>query len=137
VLPPARRHGRKGWTQMEQSAMDERTSTLEYLVVERDELRDAELRGCDYGGVNVSLIFVDAGPGEGPRLHRHAYEEIFIVLEGQPTFTVGAHTVETRAGQIIIVRPGVAHNFVNSREGRLRQIDIRPSGTFVTEWLED
>ena len=59
------------------------------------------------------------------------------MLEGQPTFTVGAHTVETRAGQIIIVRPGVAHNFVNSGEGRLRQIDIRPSGTFVTEWLED
>src|SRR5437763_7568062 len=122
---------------MEQNATDERTSTADYLVVERGELRDAELQGREYGGVNVSLIFVDAGPGEGPRLHRHAYEEIFIMLEGQSRFTVGAHTVEARAGQIIIVRPGVAHNFVNSGEGRLRQIDIRPSGTFVTEWLED
>jgi mannose-6-phosphate isomerase-like protein (cupin superfamily) len=118
---------------MEQSAMDGRTSTGEYLVVERDELRDAELRGCEYGEVNVSLIFVDAGPGEGPRLHRHAYEEIFIVLEGQSRFTVGAHTVEARAGQIIIVRPGVAHRFVNAGEGHLRQIDSHPSGTFVTE----
>jgi hypothetical protein len=58
---------------MEQNAIEERTSALEYVVVERDELRDAELRGCEYGEVNVSLIFVDAGPGEGPRLHRHAY----------------------------------------------------------------
>jgi mannose-6-phosphate isomerase-like protein (cupin superfamily) len=137
VLPPARRHGTKGWTEMEQNATDERTSTRDYLVIERDELRDAELQGREYGAVNVSLIFVDAGPGEGPRLHRHAYEEVFIVLEGQSRFTVGAQTVDARAGQIIIVRPGVAHKFVNSGEGRLRQIDIHPSGTFVTEWLEE
>ena len=122
---------------MKQSAMDDRTSIDEYLVVERDELRASELRGFDYGDVNVSLIFVDVGPGEGPRLHRHAYEEIFIMLDGQSRFTVGAHTVEARAGQIIIVRAGVPHKFVNVGEGRLRQIDIHPSGTFVTEWLED
>ena len=121
---------------MEQNATDERTSTADYLVVERGELRDAELQGREYGGVNVSLIFVDAGPGEGPRLHRHAYEEIFIMLEGQSRFTVGAHTVEARAGQIIIVRAGVPHKFVNVGEGRLRQIDIHPSATFITEWLE-
>jgi len=122
---------------MEQNATDERTSTADYLVVNRGELRDSELQGCEYGGVNVSVIFVDAAPGEGPRLHRHAYEEVFIMLEGQARFTVGAQTVEARAGQILIVRPGVAHKFVNAGEGRLRQIDIHPSGTFVTEWLED
>ena len=122
---------------MEQNALGESTSTRDYLVVERDELRDAELRGSEYGEVNVSLIFVDVGPGEGPRLHRHAYEEIFIMLEGQSRFTVGAHTVEARAGQILIVRAGAPHKFVNAGEGRLRQIDIHPSGTFVTEWLED
>ena len=122
---------------MKQSAMDDRTSIDEYLVVERDELRASELRGFDYGDVNVSLIFVDVGPGEGPRLHRHAYEEIFIMLDGQSRFTVGAHTVEARAGQIIIVRAGVPHKFVNVGEGRLRQIDIYPSSTFITEWLED
>jgi mannose-6-phosphate isomerase-like protein (cupin superfamily) len=122
---------------MEQYALDEGASTRDYLVVKRDQLRDSELQGLDYGTSHVSLIFVDVGPGEGPRLHRHPYEEIFIMLEGQSTFTVGTDTVEARPGQIIIVRPGVAHRFVNSGEGRLRQIDIHPSGTFVTEWLED
>jgi mannose-6-phosphate isomerase-like protein (cupin superfamily) len=121
---------------MEQNATDGRTSTTDYLVIERGELRDAELQGCEYGGINVSVIFVDAGPGEGPRLHRHAYEEVFIMLEGRSLFTVGAHNVEARAGQILIVRPGVAHKFVNAGEGPLRQIDIHPSGTFITEWLE-
>ena len=122
---------------MEQNAVGELTSTCEYLVVERDELHDSELRGCEYGDVNVSLIFVDVGPGEGPRLHRHAYEEIFIMLEGQSRFTVGAHSVEAQSGQIIIVRAGVPHKFVNVGDGRLRQIDIHPSGTLVTAWLEE
>jgi mannose-6-phosphate isomerase-like protein (cupin superfamily) len=122
---------------MEQKNMSEQTSVLDYVVIERDDLPDAELRGFDYGDTNVSLIFVDAGPGEGPKLHRHAYEEIFIILEGRSTFTVGAETVVAGGGQIVIVRPGVAHKFVNSGQGSLRQIDIHPSGTFVTEWLED
>jgi hypothetical protein len=31
----------------------------------------------------------------------------------------------------------VPHKFVNSGDGRLRQIDIHANATFVTEWLED
>jgi len=118
-------------------AKDERASTFDYLVGERDQLRDSELQGREYGGAHVSLIFVDVGPREGPRPHRHAYEEIFIVLEGNSRFTVGTDTVEARPGQIVIVQPGVPHKFVNSGEGRLRQIDIHPSGRLVTEWLQD
>jgi quercetin dioxygenase-like cupin family protein len=121
---------------VEQNAMENQSSVLDYLVIERDQLPESELEGRDFGGANVSVIFVDAAPGEGPRLHRHPYEEIFIVLEGQSRFTVGADTVEARAGQIVIVWPGVPHAFVNSGEGRLRQIDIHPSGHFATEWLE-
>jgi len=117
--------------------MDEKASIVDYIEVERDQLPDAELEGRDHGGAHVSLIFVDVGPGEGPRLHRHPYEEIFIVLEGQATFTVGADKLDARPGQIIIVQPEVAHTFVNSGVGRLRQMDIHASGTFVTEWLED
>ncbi len=64
------------------------------------------------------------------------YEEIFIVLEGQATYTVGSDTVQARAGQVLIVQPGVPHKFVNSGSGRLRQIDIHASDRFVTEWLE-
>lgn len=120
-----------------QDLIDARAAHDDYLVVERDQLPDAELQGRYFGGVDVSLIFVDAAPGDGPRLHRHPYKEIFIVLEGQPMFTVGPATVEGQPGQVIIVRPHVAHKFVNSGAGRLRQIDIHLSGTFVTEWLED
>jgi mannose-6-phosphate isomerase-like protein (cupin superfamily) len=107
-----------------------------YLVVERDQLPDSELQGYLFGGAHVCLIFVDMEPGDGPRLHRHAYEEIFIVLEGQARYTIGPETVDARAGQVLIVQSRVPHKFVNSGSGRLRQIDIHASDRFVTEWLE-
>jgi mannose-6-phosphate isomerase-like protein (cupin superfamily) len=110
--------------------------TPAYMVVEREQLPDSELQGYLFGGAHVCLIFVDMEPGGGPRLHRHAYEEIFIVLEGQATYTVGSDIVQARAGQMLIVQRGVPHKFVNSGAGSLRQIDIHASDRFVTEWLE-
>src|SRR5260370_16975988 len=109
--------------------------TSEYGVVERNQLADSELQGYQYGGAHVCLIFVDEDPGGGPRLHRHAYEEIFIVLEGQATYTVGSDTVQARAGQVLIVQPGVPHKFVNSGGGRLRHIHIPPHPTIDTALL--
>jgi len=110
--------------------------TEDYLVVERDQLADSELEGYQFGGAKVCLIFVDLPPGGGPKLHRHPYEEVFIVLEGEAKFTVGSDTVDARAGQVLMVRPGVAHKFINSGSGQLRQIDIHANDRFVTEWLE-
>ena len=85
-------------------------------------------------GAGVSLIVVDAPPGGGPRLHRHPYEEVFVVLEGTATFTAGDDEIEVRGGQVVVVPAGVAHKFVNS--GRLRQVDVHADGQFATEWLE-
>ena len=108
----------------------------EYIVFDRDQLTDSELQGYVAGGVNASLIFVDNLPGEGVRLHKHPYHEIFILLEGRSTFTVGSKTLDAGAGQIVVVRPDVPHKFVNSGTGRLRQIDVHASPKFITEWLE-
>ena len=100
-------------------------------------------RGDDAGefqghhlGAGVSFIVIDAPPGSGPKLHRHPYEEVFVVQEGAVTFTAGDEVIEAKGGQVVVVPAGVAHKFVNSGSGRLRQIDIHPAGRFVTEWLE-
>jgi mannose-6-phosphate isomerase-like protein (cupin superfamily) len=65
-------------------------------------------------GADVSVIIVDAPPGGGPRLHRRPYEEIFVVQEGELTFTMGDDTVEATGGQIVIAPAGSPHEFVNS-----------------------
>jgi mannose-6-phosphate isomerase-like protein (cupin superfamily) len=108
-------------------------------VVALDELPATatarELVGADHGGAGVCLIFVDAPPGHGPSLHRHPYEEIFVVQEGEATFVAGGEEGIARAGEVVIVPAGVAHSFVNSGDGPLRQLDIHVSPRFDTEWL--
>jgi mannose-6-phosphate isomerase-like protein (cupin superfamily) len=84
----------------------------------------------------VSIIVVDAPPGGGPKLHRHPYEEVCVIQEGTATFTAGDETVVASGGQVVIVPGGVPHKFVNTGEGRLRQVDIHASDRFITEWLD-
>ena len=88
-------------------------------------------------GASVSVIVVDAPAGGGPRLHRHSYEEVFVVQEGSATFTAGDEVIEATGGQVVVVPAGVAHKFVNSGDARLRQVDIHASDHFVTECLND
>jgi mannose-6-phosphate isomerase-like protein (cupin superfamily) len=84
----------------------------------------------------VSVIVVDVPPGSGPRLHRHPYEEVFVIQDGTATFTAGDQTIQASGGQVVIVPGDVPHKFVNTGEGRLRQVDIHASDRFITEWLE-
>jgi mannose-6-phosphate isomerase-like protein (cupin superfamily) len=94
-----------------------------------------ELVGADHGGAGVCIIFVDAPPGDGPGLHTHPYEEIFITLEGEATCVVSGDELVARSGDIVIVPPDTPHAFKNTGDGPLRQIDIHVSPTFSTTWL--
>ncbi len=93
-----------------------------------------EAMGIDIGA-RVSVIAVDAAPGAGPRLHRHPYEEVFVVLEGEATFTLGDERRLVHAGEVVVAPAGVAHAFVNSGTTPLRQVDVHVSPRFETEWL--
>jgi mannose-6-phosphate isomerase-like protein (cupin superfamily) len=87
-------------------------------------------------GASVSFFISRNPPGTGPGLHRHPYEETFIVEDGKVRFTVGEETIEATAGQIVVVPAGTPHKFVNCGAGRLRQISIHPVARMETEWLE-
>ena len=109
-------------------------------------VRPAELRASDfsrecvaeaYGGISASVIFVEAEPGQGPSLHKHAYAEPFFVVEGQATFIDGTNERAVRGGEVLIVSPDQPHAFVNSGTTPLRQIDVHLNPRFVTEWLDD
>jgi mannose-6-phosphate isomerase-like protein (cupin superfamily) len=93
-----------------------------------------ELVGAEHGA-GVCLLFVDARPGDGPSLHRHPYEEIFIIQEGTCRFHVDGEEFDAAAGDIVIAPAGAAHRFVATGDGPLRQIDIHVSASFSTEWL--
>ncbi len=87
-------------------------------------------------GANVSFFIARNLSGTGPELHRHPYEETFIILEGEGRFTVGDVEVEAGAGEIVVVRAETPHKFVNIGDGRLRSVNIHPRERMETEWLE-
>jgi mannose-6-phosphate isomerase-like protein (cupin superfamily) len=93
--------------------------------------------GSQYADMNVSFFLNVAAPGDGPDLHLHPYEEIFIIQEGHVTFTVGDTAIEATAGQIVIAPAGIPHKFINSGIAVLHSINIHPVSRMITEWLEN
>jgi mannose-6-phosphate isomerase-like protein (cupin superfamily) len=113
---------------------------VSYTILNRTDLpfdgNTYEFQGVHYPPAHVSFIWVDMPPGGMVRLHKHPYEEIFIIQEGLATFTVGSDTLEARAGQVIIVPAETPHKFMNMSDRPLKQIDIHVNGRFITDWLE-
>jgi mannose-6-phosphate isomerase-like protein (cupin superfamily) len=97
---------------------------VSYTVLHREDLpydgNTYEFQGVHYQDTNVSFIWVDMSPGGTIRLHKHPYEEIFIIQEGLATFTVGSVTLEARAGQVMIVPAEVPHKFRNLSDQQLK-----------------
>jgi mannose-6-phosphate isomerase-like protein (cupin superfamily) len=117
-------------------ASQEQTQRAAHVVRPDDLPVRGEFEGYAQGGTAISMIFVDAEPGRGPALHRHDYDEVFVVQEGQATMVAGDRELTVSAGDIVVVPAGQPHAFVNSGDGRLRQIDIHLSPRYVTEWLK-
>jgi quercetin dioxygenase-like cupin family protein len=108
-------------------------------VIRQDQLPWSDIArefvGDDHGGVAITFLAVDAEPGQGPALHRHPYDEVLIVLEGEATLSDGNGTRRLSGGDVVVIPAGQPHAFVNSGERRLRQIDVHASAAFSTEWL--
>jgi quercetin dioxygenase-like cupin family protein len=85
-------------------------------------------------GSSVSFYIGTFDAGTGPGLHRHPYDETFIVEAGSATFTVGDETLELEAGQIAVVPAGTPHKFVSGEGFRL--ISITPAERMEQEDLE-
>jgi len=97
--------------------------------------RSRSLEGADFGGVDLSVIFVDLDPGRGPRLHRHAYPEVFVIQEGRAVYTAGEERREVGPGDVVVVPAGVPHRFESAGDVPLRQLSLHLAPEMVTEWL--
>lgn len=114
---------------------------MTYRIVNNQELpgnsSSYQFEGALHGAANVSFFLSATPPGHGPALHKHPYEEIFIVQAGQLVFTVDNDTVTADEGQIVIVATGTPHKFINSTAQVARHVDIHVSKRMITTWLEE
>lgn len=114
---------------------------MNHVIIDRDELPHSEtaykFEGYHHGGANVSFFLSETPSGRGTELHRHPYDEVFVVQEGVLTFTVGEATIEATSGQIVVVPADTPHKFVNSDVRKTCHVDIHISGSMSTEWIEE
>ncbi len=104
-------------------------------VINARTLPTGNLKGAEHGAT-ISVILDDSEPGHGPRLHKHPYDETWVVIEGNLTFQAGGQQLAAGPGDIVIVAPEMPHKFTNNGPGRCQLVCIHANPTFVTEWLE-
>jgi quercetin dioxygenase-like cupin family protein len=69
--------------------------------------------GRDTAG-KYTLIDMHVPPGGGPPPHRHDFEEMFSVLDGQVQVTFRGKTTVAKAGETINVPANAPHSFTNA-----------------------
>src|ERR1700759_2175025 len=69
--------------------------------------------GQDTAG-RYTLIDMHVPPGGGPPPHRHDFEEMFTVLDGEVRVTFRGQTLTARAGETVNVPANAPHSFTNA-----------------------
>jgi quercetin dioxygenase-like cupin family protein len=106
------------------AATDLATSTTSHLFLGRDH------------GVGVSFFLNHMEPGRTVSPHRHPYPEVFVLQDGEATFTVDGATLVARGGQVVVVPAGATHGFRNTGSSTLEMSSIHPAAEIETEWVE-
>jgi quercetin dioxygenase-like cupin family protein len=92
--------------------------------------------GERFGFQPFSLMIGEVRPGDRVPLHRHAYDEAFVVQEGRGRYEIGDQVIDAAAGEIVVVPAGIPHTFTNLGEEPLRHLAVHGAPAVVIEWLE-
>ncbi len=104
-------------------------------IINARTLEGNTLYGGDHGA-SISLILDNSEPGQGPKLHKHPYDETWVVERGQLTFQLADELLDIGPGDIVIAPPDVPHKFTNQGPDRSRMVCIHAAPRMQTEWLE-
>ena len=100
---------------------------------------------ADFHSETMSVITNDMAPGAGPALHRHPYEEVFVVIEGTASVRIAGRADQAEAGDAIVVPADLEFELANAGAGPLRLVCCLPVGgqgryadgsTFTPPWAE-
>lgn len=76
-----------------------------------------------------TLIDMLIPPGGGPPPHRHDFEEMFTILEGEIELTFRGETTTARSGETVNIPANASHQFQNKSGGTVRLLCLcAPAG---------
>lgn len=78
----------------------------------------ASARTCDAAMLTTTVV--ELAPGGHQRVHSHEPEQVYFVLEGRGSMTVGEDVAEVRAGDCVFIPGGMPHGLRNAGPGILR-----------------
>ncbi len=89
-------------------------------------------------GADITVLFYTTDEvGAGPVLHKHEYDEVFIVRRGRAVFTVGDQKIEANAGDVLFAPARIPHKFHNAGPGTLETTDIHMNDRLVQVEVHD
>jgi quercetin dioxygenase-like cupin family protein len=120
-----------------QAVEDELQQTGNYLRVRAGEaLPEADggrvFAGAEHGA-EVSVMLIDAAPGDAQEAHLHPVEEVVVVQQGMATFFLGAQQARiVRAGEVVRIPAGASHRLVVAGDIRLRAVAVHGAAEIIT-----
>ena len=99
-------------------------------VIPFDDLRISPTARLFQGGegLPVSIFVTEYERGQGVALHRHPYQEVFVVLRGTAAFTVGDDELLVEGGNVVTVPAETPHGFRGAGDDTLQVVSVHPKG---------
>ena len=95
-----------------------------------------KIEGKDIGTNATILFFSTDKIGDGPPLHVHTYDEIFLIGSGRAQFIVGGKTLIAEKGDVVFGPANIPHKFENLGPDPFQTTDIHLSDHFAQIELE-
>ncbi|MEW9920470.1 cupin domain-containing protein [Marimonas sp. MJW-29] len=114
---------------------------MAYKLLRRSDWASAEGWNGKFEGravdTGVSFLFNEVREaGKGPPLHKHPYDEVYIVRKGQGHVIIGDDEMEVSEGDILIIPANTPHNVLTAGRQTTEIISVHVSDTFKGEFLE-
>ena len=88
-------------------------------------------------GTQISFLFNEVTEsGKGPPVHRHPYDEVYVVRQGQARVTVGDDEAVVNEGDILVIPANTPHKVLTEGTGPFEIISVHVSEKIVMDLVE-
>ena len=93
-------------------------------ILELPGLRHQTIAGHRQGVESMEVWLQTIAPGAGTPVHRHACEEVVLILSGSGTCMVEGETAAFGPNSTLILKPDVVHQIVNTSNVEMKLVGI-------------